>query len=37
MSFICFILSMILILNGHGGWAVAFFIVGLLYAIGGEE
>ena len=37
MSFICFIIAMVLILNGHGWWAVAFFILGLLGAIGGED
>ena len=38
MSFVCFIISMILILNGHDGWwAVMFFIVGILNAIGSGE
>lgn len=29
-SFISFIITMILILNGQGGWAIAFFILGIL-------
>ena len=37
MSFVCFIIAMILILNGHGGWAVAFFVIGILGAIGGKN
>lgn len=37
MSFVCFIIAMVLILNGHGWWALVFFIVGLLGAIGDED
>lgn len=37
-TLISYIITMVLVLNGHGWWAVAFFTIGTLAAIpGGEE
>ena len=37
ITLLSYIIAMILVLNGHGWWAVAFFTIGTLAAIGGEE
>ncbi len=36
-TLISYIITMVLVLNGHGWWAVAFFIIGTLAAISGGE
>lgn len=37
ITLISYIVSMVLILNGHGWWAVAFFVVGTLALPWGGE